>query len=204
MSSELRVIFVYSLIGFLNDLFLFNWAGATQLLLNIDLYAFTIIEFVLFALFLLQVIHNKMAKNILKTTILLYLVFAILLAFLNHFKSFDSLTISIEILVIIGFSVYYLFEQLKNPQTLFIYSSPVFWCIIAILIYLAGTFFLFTLAESLPEKEREGYWFINYIFNTLKYILFTVAMLVKQNKTVIPTFIDKSGLGDEAPEWIKS
>ncbi len=75
------------------------------------------------------------------------------------------------------------FEQIKNPVNLFIYSTPNFWVVTSILIYLSGTFFIFLYSMNLSEKELVDYWAINYFFNILKNLLFGVAVYLQARGT---------------------
>lgn len=81
--------------------------------------------------------------------------------------------------------IYYFFDQLKQPNTLLIYSSISFWIIIAFLIYLSGTFFLFLYADDtrVDKAFRMQYYLINSSFYIFKNILLGVAMLMKPAKT---------------------
>ena len=77
--------------------------------------------------------------------------------------------------------IYYFFDQLKLPNTFVIYSSVDFWVIIAFLVYLSGTFFLYIYAESMLADPgfRKQYIIINSVFNLLKNVLLSVAMIMK-------------------------
>jgi hypothetical protein len=96
-------------------------------------------------------------------------------------EAFDSITVAIESIVIILLCIIYLAMQIKGSQNLFVYSTSNFWIIIAFLIYLAGTFFLYLMTETMFNNKtfRIQYSVINSTFNILKNILFAVAMLMK-------------------------
>jgi hypothetical protein len=64
----------------------------------------------------------------------------------------------------------------------FIYASKTFWIIVAILVYMSATFFLFVSAEFLTQQERAAYWFINLISNLIKNILLTIAFIMPNYK----------------------
>ena len=82
--------------------------------------------------------------------------------------------------------VIYFFEQMRNPNSLFIYSTSEFWIVTGILIFLAGTFFIFIYSANLSEKEFLKYWPINYLFNTIKNILFGLALFIHGRKNRKP------------------
>lgn len=89
-----------------------------------------------------------------------------------------------ESVVIIAMCIYYFFDQLKDSTTLLIYSSINFWIVIAFLIYLSGTFFLYIYADSMINDKAyiQQYIIINSSFTILKGILLGVAMLMKPEK----------------------
>ena len=88
--------------------------------------------------------------------------------------------------------IYYFFDQLKQSNTLLIYSSINFWVIISFLIYISGTFFLFIYADSLINDKSfiKQYIIINSGFSILKNILLGIAMLMKpeqnNNQSIFP------------------
>lgn len=71
--------------------------------------------------------------------------------------------------------------HLKGNYNLSIYSTFDFWVIIAFLIYLSGTFFLYIMAQNMlnDRKFLIQYNIINAVFNILKDILLAIAMLMK-------------------------
>jgi len=99
-------------------------------------------------------------------------------------SSFSSIIAGVESVLIISMCIYYFFDQLKQTNTLLIYSSINFWIIIAFLIYLSGTFFLYIYAESMINNIsfKRQYIIINSSFVLLKNILFSVAILMKPDK----------------------
>ncbi len=71
----------------------------------------------------------------------------------------------------------------KRNYNLFVYSTSNFWIIITFLIYSSGTFFLYIMAENMM-KTREfqiQYVIINSVFNILKNVLLSIAMLMKES-----------------------
>ena len=88
--------------------------------------------------------------------------------------------------------IYYFFDQLKESNTLLIYSSINFWIIISFLIYLSGTFFLYIYSDSMLNNKAflKEYIIINSSFIILKGILLAIAMLMKpdknNNQTIFP------------------
>lgn len=98
-------------------------------------------------------------------------------------KGFDSFTSGLQTLLIIGMCIYYLFLQIKGSTNLYIYSTSNFWIIITFLIALSGTFFLYILTETMIHNQVfiNQYIIINSIFNLLKNIMLSIAMLMKSD-----------------------
>jgi hypothetical protein len=70
------------------------------------------------------------------------------------------------------------YEQFQRPTQPF-YVTPSFWFTIGILIYLSGTFFFNILASSKDFRPvLQEYWFITYILETLKNIVFAIAIIL--------------------------
>ena len=87
----------------------------------------------------------------------------------------------VETVLIISMCIFYFFDQLKQPNTYLIYTTIDFWIIIAFLIYLSGTFFLYLYADNMNKSAefRRQYFLINSSFYILKNILLGIAMLMK-------------------------
>jgi hypothetical protein len=66
--------------------------------------------------------------------------------------------------------------------------NPEFIVVIALLLYVACTLFLFIIANHLSPKEMNDYWIINNYSNILTNILFSTAFFLYryQKKSPIP------------------
>jgi hypothetical protein len=67
---------------------------------------------------------------------------------------------------------------MNDTFTLFIYTKPAFWVILGIVLYLAGSFFVYIFASYLTEDELAKYWVITNIFSILKNIFFCIAIYI--------------------------
>ena len=152
---------------------------------------FTVVEFCFFAAFFYYIVSN----NIIKKWLPIITCIFITSAFIDHFfvlsKSFTS---GIQAVLILSMCIYYFFDQLKNPKFFLIYNNFNFWIIISFLIYVAGTFFLYIMAENIvPSKSFwRSYVIINFSFNLLKNILLSVAMLMREEKSVANNYSSMS------------
>ncbi len=174
---HLWVIFFYCVVSFSNDSVLI-YRVKHDLDLKPFLYAFTIIEYLIFAVFLFSIIQSKVVKRVLLALSVLFTLFCLYAITWEVLKKFDSVQSCLSAILLISFCIIYLFEQINKPDITFIYASYPFWIVAGILIYLATTLFLYGFAASLPTDAVKDYWIINHVCNVLKNILFSVAVLV--------------------------
>ena len=182
--KELWVIFFYKIISFATDSF-FLFFSKTK---DTEFYlfsVFTIIEYALFSIFLYLNYESNRIKQFLIVISVVFLGFAgyNLINRANH--KFDSLPASLESILIITYSILFFYEQLKNPENTFVYSSKKFWIVIAMLLYLAATFILFISTAYMSEQERLEYWPINLIANITKNLFLIIAFSLKIEKDAI-------------------
>lgn len=178
----LWVIFVYCIISFTTDLVSKRLA---QHIPPFYLYSFfSIIEYTLFSLFLLLSFKQKNFKNILLFLSLMFYIVVLSNLFRNktETQSFDSPSASLEAILIIVYSIFFLFEQVKDPSIFYIYYLKKFWIILAFLIYFSSTLFLFLYAATFAKPEKGTYWIINNIFDIIKNLLFVVSFTIKDKK----------------------
>jgi hypothetical protein len=177
----LQVIFAYCVISFGMEIL----APLLQpIIKEFYLYvSFTIVEYSLFTIFLYKSIQDARLKYIPIIGSLAF--FAMVAANLIHNQStnFDSLSASVEAILIIIYSIVFLYGQIKDPSILFVYYTKKFWVVIAFFIYFSSTLFLFLYAATFTKQEHNNYWYINNIFDIIKNILFCIAFSMKKSTT---------------------
>lgn len=147
--------------------------------LKIMLYAgYTFLEYAAFSYFIFLHIGNKKFKKIQLALSVLFFVFITVYSQAANFKRIDSIPIGVEAILIITFACYYLYEEMKDSTTLFIYLKPTFWIVFGIILYLAGSFFIYIYAGTLSKIEGQKYWYITNIFSIIKNVFFSVAILL--------------------------
>lgn len=180
-----RVIFFYVLYSLANDTCLFilprddNYYKLTYTLLI----GYTLIEYSLFAFFIWKISETKIISSIILICSILFYFFIFYYYFSEKTQSFDSLSASVESILILVYCICYLFEQLNKPQVIFIYETSGFWFVIGMMVYLAGNFFLFVQASDLPESVRDNFWKINLICNTFKNVFFAIAFIIPEEES---------------------
>lgn len=153
---------------------------------------FTLIEYSCFAFFIYLSLKSKKAKNLIFILSLVFLFFTTVYNIYTNFKSYDSLPIGIETILIFIYSFYYLYEETNDTTTVFIVSKYTFWIVIGFLIYLSGSFFFFILANGMGEDLLYEYWFITNGFYSAMNFMFIIAIYLKSKdskKPYKPNFI---------------
>lgn len=171
----------YCLYSFLNDIII------TQLNNNeqhqsvfILLSAFTLIEYALFT----YVLFINIKKNIFRKLILIISPFFIVFSVFQFLKSIgnniDSISITVEYILLIIYCLFYFFDELMEPNATFIYATYKFWILVGILIYSTGTFFLFLQSDDLTPEEWNKWSIINHLCTIVKALFFSIAVVMKK------------------------
>lgn len=178
----LWVLFWLNLYSFVNNLVILNdWYVPLHLNNYVLFRCFTVLGYTLIAYFFYLSISSPKVKKTILISFFLFLGYAIYDFLKSPLESFDSIPSAIEAILIIIFSIFYLFEQIRIPKVFFIYTLDKFWIITSFLVYFTGTFFLFILAESYMNDPAfvENYVTINNLFLLFKNIFFSIGLLIR-------------------------
>jgi hypothetical protein len=185
--KNLWVIFLYTIVSLITDIAFRNLPAGDE---NAEFYLFsffTIIEYSIFTTFIFLQISSKAVKWFIGIISIGFYGFAIYNIARGQSSNFDSLSASVECVLVILFCIFFFAEEIRNPEVSFIYSSKVFWVTTAVLIYLAATLFLFISAPYFTEEQMDSYWSINFISNILKNILLSIAFILPKHKSPPPS-----------------
>lgn len=141
---------------------------------------FTIVEFSCFSLFFYFNLENSWLQRVIIIIIVVFTSFC-LISLLSNFiiyGNLDTVPVTFQAIFVMTLCVIYFFEQIRNPNSLFIYSTAQFWIVTGILVYLAGTFFIYIYSWNLTQEELDKYWTINYFFNAVKNFLFGLGLYI--------------------------
>lgn len=153
----------------------------------------TFFESLFFAYFFYLIIRKRSLRRaiiigsiILALTSLTYYVYTYYYAYgiLRRTVHLDSVPIAIETISVFLFSFFYFFEQINDTENLFVYNKPSFWGVLGILIYLAGSFFVYISANLISLKQLLQYWIITNIASIIKNLFFVIAIFLMANQTV--------------------
>jgi hypothetical protein len=183
--KSLFLIAAYSAIFILTDVIFLvaNVKGIRKYIYS----GITLFEFSFFTAFLFLQIQNKNFKKFILISIAAFFCFLTIYTLFGPFVRIDSIPIGVETILILLFSFYYLYEQVNNPNVMFIYNQYQFWVIVGFMIYLSGSFFVYIFANQIPISEVIKYWFIIDIFLILKNILFSIAIFIFVQETTNKT-----------------
>jgi hypothetical protein len=180
--DEVWVIFFYCLYSFANDS-LIIYRSNHSLKFSVFLYIFTLLEYLFFSFILYSFLHNTFFKRLIIVLSIVFTIFCLYNILFGRFSKFDSYQASIESILVISYCIFFLYEEMSNPQIPIIYSSFKFWFIIGALVYLSATFFLFIYASDLPDQTRQQYWIINTFGNILKNLFFSISFLMYKRQS---------------------
>lgn len=148
--------------------------------------AFTLIEYITFAIIFLYSIERKAFKKLIIALSLCFTIFQVIFIFNSNRSNLDSVPVGIETILIFLYCFYFLYQEFKKENQLLLRNS-MFWISIGIFFYLAGSFFFNILANHLSSAELHQYWSYSYLFDVIKNILITVGLLIyKQKKGLKP------------------
>ncbi len=157
------------------------------------LFLYTFFEFIFFAYSFWTFIKNRKSKKIILLISTLFIVFQFVLFLSTRVKVLDSVTVGTESIVIFVFIFLFFIETFKEVTDIPLFKKPNFWFVVGILIYLGSTFFFNILANEIPQKEVDEYWYFTYIGDIIKNIFFTIGVILyfkqlrkKTNKPTIP------------------
>lgn len=180
--EHLGVIFFYCCFSWLTEYFFGFIFG--HLHFSIPNYAigsgFTIVEFTIISWFAYISLQGRILKFIPLLGALIFYPVAIVY-FTRNQGTFDSIPASVEAILIISYCILLLYEQINDPNVIFVYNTKIFWVIVAFFLYFSSTLFLFLYARNFTQSEHDKYWPINNFFEFLKNILLSVSFIMKKS-----------------------
>ena len=143
---------------------------------------YTLIEYLSFALIFWLIINNTTFKKVIVALSILFILFQVAYYSTVKFRRLDSVPVGIETIIIFIYIIYYLFEQFKSTKAQSLYENYLFWVCIAVMFYLAGSFFFYILANHLDKSQISEYWYLSFNADIIKNTLFAIAILVYARK----------------------
>jgi len=181
----LLIIIIYSLIEFLTNLVSDELRSQRSQL--VILYSFfTIVEYALFACFFYLLISNIKIRKIIIVASIAFMIFSCCYFLFVKYRFLDSVPIGVETILVLTYAFYYLFEQLEPTTNSLIYQRYHFWLVAGIMIYLAGSFFIYIFANQVDNKTRHDYWVFQNAFTILKNMCFGISIITYTRNKKLP------------------
>lgn len=146
------------------------------------------LEYILIYFFFRILYKSKSSLRLLNFSVIIFILIWAITSYYLPINMFNSLLNGIEAIIIIIFTLIYFYEELRKPQSLFIYSQPQFWAIIGFFLFFAGSLFVFLYKQTHKQEElfREQYALIHSGLFITRNLLFSIAMFIKPEKVNIP------------------
>ena len=150
---------------------------------NLVFHIFQPTEYALLASFFAGYFARPDTTKLAQVSIISFAIFCLINALFNEkIDAINSLSFSVEAILLIVWSAYYFYDLYKQDEVLHIRQLPEFWICTGILFFQTGAFFLMGLLNYLtrtsPDVATELYS-INHLLNILLYSLYTIGFVCK-------------------------
>jgi hypothetical protein len=181
----LWVIFFYCITSLASDSLLNSSWGPNNKFLIWNIY--TLVEYSFLSYFFYLIISSRFIKTLIVIVSFIYFIVFFLL-YKNNNSQLNSVLTFISRVIILALCLIYIFSVMKQSTESLTILNPLFLIVIALLLYVASTLFLFIMANQLSEKEMNQYWAITLYSNILTNLLYSTAFLLYhfQNKKPPP------------------
>ena len=142
---------------------------------------YAIFEYAIVAYFLMSILQNNLVKSIIKYSVPVFIVIALYYYFIVAPNSFNKYPSVIEVLLFIGFIIYFFYEKMKTVIIYPLYQSITFWICVAFFLYFAGNFFFFLFNDPKGTPEFKNQMKIIYSVVTItKDIILSLALFANE------------------------
>jgi len=145
---------------------------------------FTIVEYFSITFILYCQIESLFFRKFIKYSSIVFALFILIDIYTNPLNEFDSIPAGVESLFILTTSIILLYEKILKSNN---YFTPFVWIAIGIILFFAGTFFLFILSQNNYSNTdfNDTYGYIVAIFKILMYSFFFVGIISEIRSTKI-------------------
>jgi hypothetical protein len=180
LSKQRRFLFFQLLAasGILTFLFLHYFYAIPITYRRVQLTAFTLVEYSLFAYIFWTFTNSKNSKKIIVVLSFVFAAFQIIFFVTgSKIKKLDSVPIAIETFLIFFYIILYFRQFFKNNVNKNVYEYPSFWIVVGILLYLGTGFFFNLLVNHVTEEQFKNYWHYTFIPEIFKNLIFASVIL---------------------------
>ncbi len=180
----LQVLF-YFLVFILVHQVIFNTLNQQGSKYTIPFNAFyTPLELLFTALYMRPHLKNPVYKSFVLISLTVFFICWSPFLIFGKTEDYVSYIRAVTYSLILIFCLLYFYEQMRYPQTLFIYSQRHFWGIAGFLLFAAGTFFIFLFDQFSITVDGflEQYVYIHAILFIIRNLFFTISFIVRAEK----------------------
>lgn len=179
-----RLIVIYLISGVVVDLFI---SPLFLLLFQspfLGAHLFTLIEFSIISIFLFYNTSTTNKKIVFFIGTFFFICTFSYENFIITQKSFDSISTGISTLIILIYSIYFLYNKANSPNGLINFDLS-FLVIVSFVIYFSGTFFIYILSKNnlIDIKFQQSYIIINSLILALRNIIISFSFIQKVKET---------------------
>lgn len=109
---------------------------------------------------------------------ILFTLFLVFFYLTSHFQRIDSIPIGFESIIIISFSFYFFYERIRTQLIVIIYNDYRFWILIGMILYLAGSFFIYIYGEQLDNAAWKKFRSLTLVFYILRSVFFSISIFI--------------------------
>lgn len=144
---------------------------------------FTYFEAILYALIFIDLLKGSQ-KNVVRILLVCFLIFSVINSALwESFIVFNSNQRYLGGVFIIVYICLYFIQIFNEAKIQKIESDPYFWMTAILLIYTAGTLFLFILADEILTAKNNALWDLHSVLNILLNLGFTLTIWMGARKS---------------------
>jgi len=171
---NLWVLFFYSLFVLSSFLFYHIYPEYVTGLFSAIIH---IVEYTFFVIFFYYSITLKKPKIFIIFSIVSLISFYVLYIATSKLLLFDPVIIGVKAVLIMIISFFYFYEKMQKLSNMFIYQDYMFWAVIGILLYIAGSFLIYIFINQYFQQLAI---FANYLYIifTLKNLFFTLSIII--------------------------
>jgi hypothetical protein len=185
MVKELYIIFFFTLNSVIFEFIsVFLWYYKLPNLYIFHIYVLS--EFFFISWFYHKVFEKYLSPKIISSTFIVFIIFSLIDSFVLHNPfTFNSYAKTLECVIIVAYTVFYLYKTFDEFQDEDPSDTPVFWINAGFLFYFSGCLFLFTFSNFiLTQGKQMGMitWALHAFFNAIMNFLISIGLWKSDKK----------------------
>lgn len=182
--KENWVIFLFVVFSALQQLIASITYQKYPIIVDVIRYSNPITYLIFIYFFFKFVLVSPINQKIILACTVFYMVIQAVPYLFDTSLSATSIITTVNTVFILLFCLLYFFEQIRFPKTFFVYTQSSFWSIVGLLVFSAGTFFIFWYNNIIKQSEvfENQYVIIHALIFIVRNLLFSIAFVIKPDK----------------------